>query len=73
MPYETKIEFYPNQKAMQRAVKRMQRQGWEVVDTEIVEQGYGCAKTAVLGIIFLPLALLGKKPKQYKVQYRREK
>ena len=71
--YETKVVFYKNAKAMQRGIKKMQRRGWEVVDTGVVEQGYGCLKTGALGFLFLPLALLGKKPKQHKCVYRRAK
>ena len=71
--HETKIVFYRNEKAMQRGMKKMQRKGWEVVDSEAVEQGYSCLKTGCYGLLFFPLALLGKKPTQYKVTYRREK
>jgi len=69
--YITKIEFYDNEGAMKRGIARMQQQGWEVVSTETTNEGYSCLKTAVLGCLFLPLALLGKKPQRYKVQYRR--
>jgi hypothetical protein len=71
MGYETKVVFYKNRRAMQRGIKKMQGRGWEVVDTEVVERGYGCIKTGCLGCLFLPLALLGRKPEEYKVQYRR--
>lgn len=70
---ETSVVFYDSEKAMRRGIKKMQRQDWEVVSTEAVEQGYGCAKTGCFGCLFLPLALLGKKPNRFKVQYRREK
>jgi len=70
--YETKVEFYKNKKAMQRGIKKMQGKGWEVVSTEVVPQGYSGCKTCLFGCLFLPLALLGRKPEQYKVQYRRE-
>ena len=69
----TKIVFYNGEKAMQRGIRKMQRKGWEVVGTEVIEQGFGCLKTGCLGVIFLPLALLGKKPNRYKVTYRRVK
>ena len=69
--YETKIEFYDSEKAMQKGLKTMQRKGWEVVSTEATNEGYGCVRTTVLGCIFLPLALLGKKPQRYKVEYRK--
>ncbi|RMF26288.1 MAG: hypothetical protein D6759_19900 [Chloroflexi bacterium] len=71
MAYEIRVLFYGSEKAMQKGIAKMQKRGWEVVDTEVVEQGYGCLKTGCLGAIFLPLALLGKKPNRYKVTYRR--
>jgi len=64
--YESKIEFYGSEGSMKRGIAKEQRRGWEVVSTEAVEQGYGWC-------LFLPLALLGKKPSRYKVQYRRYK
>jgi len=73
MQYETKVLFYDNEKAMQKGIAKMQKKGWEVVDTEVVEQGYGCLKTGCFGLLFLPLALLGKKSNRYKVVYRRPK
>jgi len=51
----------------------MEKKGWEVVSTESVDRGYAGCKTCFLGILFLPLALLGKKPKMWKVQYKRTK
>lgn len=71
MQYETCVEFYKDEKSMRKGINKMQKKGWEVVDTEAVEQGYGVVKTCCLGCLFLPLALLGRKPHQYKVQYRR--
>lgn len=73
MEYETKIIFYKSRRAMQRGIKKMEGQGWEVMSTEAVEQGYSGCKTCCLGCLFFPLALLGRKPEQYKVQYRRAK
>lgn len=73
MEYETKVEFYKNRKSMQKDIKKMQKQGWEVIDTEAIAQGYSGCKTCLFGCLFLPLALLGRKPEQYKVQYRRQK
>lgn len=71
MEYLTRVEFYDSEKAMQHGIATMQRRGWDVVSTEATNEGYGCVKTAVLGCLFLPLALLGKKPQRYKVQYRK--
>jgi hypothetical protein len=69
--YQTKVVIYKNEKEMQRGIAKMQRLGWEVVDTEALSRDWGCIKTCLLAIIFLPLALLGRKPQRYKVQYRR--
>lgn len=71
--HETKVVFYKDRGKMDRGIKKMQKSGWEVVDTETVEQGYSGCRTCLLGCLFLPLALLGRKPEQYKVQYRRPK
>lgn len=71
MQYQTRVEFYDSEKAMQRGMRKMQVRGWEVASTETTNEGYGCLKTALLGCVFLPLALLGKKPQRYKVEYRK--
>lgn len=70
---ETKVEFYNNQRDMKRGIRRMEGQGWSVVSTQAIPQGYGFAKTCCLGILFLPLALLGRKPEKYQVTYQRTK
>lgn len=70
---ETKVVIYRSPRDMDKGIKKMQKQGWEVASTETIDQGWSCAKVGCLAIIFFPLALLGKKPKAYKVEYRREK
>ncbi len=70
---ETKVEFYNNQRDMKRGIKRMEGQGWNVASTQAVQQGYSFAKTCCLGVLFLPLALLGRKPEKYQVTYQRAK
>lgn len=67
----TKVEFYNSDRQMNHAINRWQADGWEVMDTEFIDQGYGCFKTGCLGLIFLPLALVGKKPKKIKVTYQK--
>ncbi|HOW90815.1 MAG TPA: hypothetical protein PK883_00750 [Anaerolineaceae bacterium] len=67
----TRVEFYNSDRQMQRDIARKQSEGWEVLDTEFIDQGYGCFKTGCLGLIFLPLALVGKKPKKIKVTYQK--
>jgi len=66
---KTKVKFYDSEKAMNRDIRKMQRRGWEVAETKIDQQGYGCFKTGCLGFLFLPLALLGKKPNRYMVRF----
>lgn len=34
MQYETKVLFYDNEKKMQKGITKMQRKGWEVVETD---------------------------------------
>jgi len=69
--YQTKVVFYNNERAMQKGITKMQKKNWEVVNVETVTQGFGCLKTGCLGMLFLPLALLGKKSNRYSVMYRR--
>ncbi len=65
------IKFYNSENQMTSDLNIMQLSGWEVIDTEFIDRGYGCMKTGCLGSIFLPLALAGKKSKQIKVTYQR--
>lgn len=69
--YETKVFFYRSDRKAQKEIMKMEKLGWEVIDTEAIEQGYGCFKTGCLGCLFLPLALLGKKPHHIKVTFRK--
>lgn len=66
------IEVYNNVRQMQKGIREMEAQGWSVVNVERIDQGWGCLKTGCLGFLFLPLALLGKKPKKYQVTFKRE-
>lgn len=58
--------------AMQAGIEQMQREGWEVVNTETISQGWDCFSTCLLGCIFIPLSLLGRKSPKYKVHYRKK-
>ena len=51
---------YPNNK-LEKGMLKMVEKGWVVEKMTPIEQGYGCLKTGCLGLLFLPLALLGKK------------
>lgn len=42
-------------------LEQLLSEGWKVKTSTNQSQGYGFFKTCCLGIIFLPLALLGKK------------
>lgn len=46
--------------------------GWEVKNKETTQQGWHAGKTCCLGVVFLPLALLGKQPNVITVILERE-
>jgi hypothetical protein len=69
---QTFVVYYDNRHEMDRGIKQMQKDGWSVVTVDVVPQGYGFLKTCCLGCLFLPLALLGRKPEKFQVMYRRE-
>ncbi len=54
-------------------IDRLANEGWEVKSKEVAQQGWGFSKTCCLGVIFLPLALLGKKDNVIQVIMEREK
>lgn len=55
---------------MQSGNEKMQAAGWEIVNVTSNSGGWGCFNTLVLGCLFLPLALLGKRSDTYTVTYR---
>ena len=69
----TKIEYYYNQPAANRAITRNERRGYRVVSVQSVDRGWSLIKTGCLGLIFLPLALLGKKKPVIQVTYQRNR
>ncbi len=71
--YETCILYYESEQRMQDGIKGMEKKGWRVIGTEETDEGWNPATTCCLGLIFLPLALLGKNSKRYKVTYQRAK
>jgi len=68
---ETRVEFCDSERWVRQRIARMQRRGWAVASVQPVEQGYSLVKTGCLGLLFLPLALLGKKRKRWQVTFRR--
>jgi hypothetical protein len=70
---KTEVVSYKSQGAMQSDINRRERQGYTVMSVTRNGQGWGVAKTVVLGAIFLPLAVFGKKGDVFQVTYQREK
>jgi hypothetical protein len=56
---------------MRIGIANWEKAGWEVQDTQVLNEGYSASKTCCLGALFLPLALLGKKKDHFKVTFRR--
>lgn len=48
-------------KEMAEAIDKLANESWEIKSKEVSSQGWSGSKTCCLGVIFLPLALLGKK------------
>lgn len=69
---KTEVVGYPNEKVMQRDIAAKEKLGWKVISVQSVGQGYSVSKTCCLGLIFLPLALLGKKKDAFQVTYQHE-
>lgn len=67
---KTKIKKYSSQSAANRAIARNERRGYRVVSVQSVDRGWSLLKTGCLGMIFLPLALLGKKKPVIQVTYQ---
>ena len=57
---------------MNSTIQQMATQGWKVHSKETAQQGYSGGKTCCLGVIFLPLALLGKKNSIITVIFERD-
>lgn len=68
---KTKIEYYPNQRAANNGISRHERFGYRVVSVQTIDQGWSLLKTGCLGLIFLPLALLGKKRPVIQVTFQK--
>lgn len=68
---KTKIKMYNSQSAANRAIARNERRGYRVISVQSVDRGWSLIKTGCLGLIFLPLALLGKKKPVIQVTYQK--
>lgn len=69
---ETKVKKYKSAEDMAKDKVKMQREGWTVVEAVSENGRYGCLTTLILGIIFLPIVLVGKKRDSWVVTYSRE-
>jgi hypothetical protein len=69
---KTIVVTYKSQRAMQRDIKNRERKGFTVMSVTRNGQGWGVAKTVTLGVVFLPLAIFGKKGDIFQVVYQYE-
>jgi hypothetical protein len=69
---KTKVETYHSESEMRREIAKHERNGFTVASVTRNGQGYSLVKTAALGLVFLPLALLGKKKDVFQVIYQYE-
>lgn len=70
MPHTT-IRYFSSQSAANSAIRRMESRGYHVVSVQSVDRGWSLVKTGCLGLIFLPLALLGKRKPLIQVTFQR--
>ena len=68
---KTIIKYYTSQSAANRAISRMEVRGFRVISVQTVDRGWSLIKTGCLGLIFLPLALLGKRKPITQVTFQR--
>lgn len=68
---KTKIKKYEQEWVMNIDIGVQERKGWEVKSVQREEGRYGCLTTGCLGLIFLPLALLGKSKGKWVVIYQK--
>ena len=65
MAKEYKTLTFPDtgagRKKMAYEIDALANSGWEIVSKEVSDQGWDAGKTCLLGCLFFPLALLGKK------------
>lgn len=64
---------YNGHQEMAADIDRLSSEGWEIKSKEATQQGWDFGKTCCLGVIFFPLALLGKKDNVIQVIFEREK
>ena len=76
MSKEYKTLFFKDtnsgRKKMEKDISELAQDGWEVKSKETTQEGWKFGKTCCLGVIFLPLALLGRKESTIQVIMERE-
>lgn len=76
MTMQRVIRIYRTRSEADKAISAASADGWTVENFQVhdMRQGWSCFKTCCLGALFLPLALLGKKPDEceYIVTFSRE-
>lgn len=60
-------------KGMATEIDKMANEGWRIKSKEVSAQGWAFFDTCCLGCMFLPLALLGKKPNVITIIMERER
>lgn len=68
---QTMVKIYSSKSKMDSGIRWYQRFGWFAATVDVLPQQWSCLKVIVLGWLWLPLILLGKKPMQYKVIFRK--
>lgn len=69
----TFVDTAAGRKEMGEQIDQLANEGWELKGKEVTQQGWDTGKTACLGCLFLPLALLGKKDNVIQVIMERVK
>jgi hypothetical protein len=76
MTIQKVVRIYKSRSEADAAISQATRDGWTVDSFQVhdMRQGWSCWKTCCLGALFLPLALLGRKPdvSEYIVTFSRE-
>lgn len=73
--YKTLIfeDTVKGRREMAKEIDLLSNEGWELKSKEVSQQGWDFGKTCCLGVIFLPLALLGKKSNIIQVVMERKR
>jgi len=66
-------DSHQGRREMAQEIDLLANQGWELKSKEVTQQGWHFGKTCCLGILFLPLALLGKESNVIQVIMERER